>query len=84
MKKLYIKFISSFLIMKVTVRLCPSLLHPWLPRVKKRGAQPNPWLANMRNWQPSLFNILKGILNKWKKSIKDKKKTKKNKHRFSD
>ena len=35
---------------KITVRLCPSLLHPWLLRVKKRGAQPNPWLANMRNW----------------------------------
>jgi hypothetical protein len=57
MKKLYIEFISSFLITKVTVRLCPSLLHPWLPRVKKTGAQPYPWLANMRNWQPSLFNL---------------------------
>ena len=57
MKKLYIKFIFSFLITKVTVRLCPSILHPWLPRVNKTGAQPNPWLANMRNWQPSLFNL---------------------------
>ena len=39
---------------EITVRLCPSLLHPWLQRVKKRGAQPNP---NMRNWRPSLFNL---------------------------